>query len=74
VDDEVIVLDLSTSEYLTLNDTGAVLWVQLESCVSAESLCESLISRWGIDRETAEQDVEDFLAYCRDANFIERCP
>ena len=71
VEDEVIVLDLRTSEYLTLNDTGAFLWVVLESGASAQSLYESLMGRWEVDRETAEKDVDDFLQYCRDADFVE---
>lgn len=71
VEDEVIVLDLRSSQYLTLNDTGAFLWILLESGASAPSLGESLVGRWGVDRETADKDVEDFLGYCRDAEFIE---
>ena len=71
VEEDAIVLDLHSSEYVSLNDTAAFLWSLLEKGASADELCKGLTDRWGIDAETARTDVNDFLEECQQANFIQ---
>jgi len=62
--DEVIVLDLQTSRYLSLNGTGALLWEHLAThdC-DARELTGVLTARH--DVATAAADVEAFLGDLR---------
>jgi hypothetical protein len=71
VEEEVVVLDLRSSQYLTLNGTGAFLWAMLDRGASAEALTEGLAGEWEVDRATAAQDVEVFLRQCQEADLIE---
>jgi hypothetical protein len=64
--EEVIVLDLRTSRYLSLNGTGALLWEQLAAAdrTTAE-LAGLLRDRHGIAVKAATTDVEAFVADLR---------
>lgn len=62
VGDEIMVLDTATSEYLSVNSSGALLWALLAEGCRPEDLVRVLIDRFGIDRETAEVDTQRFLS------------
>lgn len=47
---------------ITVNDTGAFLWEQLQSGEQTEEkLTEALFGEYEVDRESALKDVEEFL-------------
>jgi hypothetical protein len=71
VGDEVIVLDMSTWEYLGLNGTGAILWPALVEGATPEELRERLVDSYGIERERAAADVRAFLAALADVGLLE---
>ena len=60
--DELVVLELSTSTYLTLNGTGKVLWEALADGSTPDALADLLVDQFGIDRTEAGADVATFLA------------
>lgn len=62
VEDEVIYLDLATSEYQSVNAAGAVLWEALTSGATRKALIAVLIDRFAIGDELAGADVDAFLA------------
>ncbi|MHB1710627.1 MAG: PqqD family protein [Acidimicrobiales bacterium] len=61
VDGQVVGLDLGSSRYFSLNDTGRVLWCLLEEPVDVAVLVAELVRRFGVDEERAHEDVEAFL-------------
>lgn len=71
VDTEIIVLDLRTSRYLSINRTGMVLWKHLADGATSADLAARLIEEFEISRETAERDVDSFLQMCSDRNLLE---
>jgi hypothetical protein len=62
IGDEVMVLDTATSEYLSVNASGAVLWPLLAEGCRPDDLQRALVERFDIDQETAEQDTQRFLS------------
>jgi hypothetical protein len=62
VEDELIVLELSTSIYLTLNGTAKHLWEGLATGSTIDGLVTMLTDRYGIDPEHARADTESFLS------------
>lgn len=62
VGEEVVVLDMTSSTYFSTNATGTLLWKLLASGASRTQLVNGLVERFGVDRETVEQDVDAFLA------------
>lgn len=57
---------------LTLSESGALLWRELEKNSSVEEMVELLLSEYDIDRETARNDVEEFLKSMADTSIIEQ--
>jgi len=71
VDDEVVILDLETSKYLSLNGSAAVLWLALQKPVGVDGLAAELASRFELDEATARTDAEAFVEDCRGRDLIE---
>lgn len=61
VEDQVVALDLQASEYFAVNRSGAALWPLLDRGATRAELAERLMTEYGIDRASAERDVEEFL-------------
>jgi hypothetical protein len=72
VGDEVIVLDMRTWEYMGLNGSGATLWPALVEGATPEALGALLVETYGIDRGTAERDVDAFLASLTESELLAR--
>ena len=47
---------------ITLNETGAFLWEQLQKSASAEDLVQALLGEYDVPAEVAVRDVETYLA------------
>jgi hypothetical protein len=62
VGDDLVVLELSTSTYLTLNGSGKQLWIGLAEGGTVPELVERLTALYGIGEEQATGDTEAFLA------------
>ena len=71
VDDEVVVLDISSSEYLAVNGTGAALWGLVAAGTTERQLVEELTTRFPVDVEQAHADVMQFTAQLRDFALLE---
>lgn len=45
-----------------LNELGAFIWDLLPQADSTESVVEAVLEQYDVDRQTAQQDVDEFLA------------
>lgn len=70
IDGELVVLDLSRSVYLTTNRSGAFLAKQLREEREHEELVEAMVSEYGVNRDVASRDVEDFLDQLEQKNLL----
>ena len=64
-DGQVIVLDMRTSRYLSLNASAGALWTLLAGGASESDLIDALHSVYGLDAERATRDVASFLGEVR---------
>lgn len=46
---------------VSLNDTGAYIWKQLQTEIDREKVVEKLLEEYTIDEKTAKQDLDSFL-------------
>ena len=58
------------SGLITLNDTGAFLWSELQNAPDEEALCARLLEEYEIDAPTARSDVREFLDQLRDCHIL----
>jgi hypothetical protein len=68
---EVVLLDLRTSTYLSTNPAASVLWRLLADGTSHASLVDALVETYAVPREQAVADVDAFLAECRRRDLLE---
>lgn len=71
VGDEVMVLDTASSEYLSINKTGSVLWHLLKDGANLEQLASALMEEFGIDTSQATTDALAFVSSVRELGLLE---
>lgn len=62
VEGEVVALDLMTSSYIGVNQTGGALWPLLAAGTDEPTLVRKLVETFGVAEETALKDVRTFVA------------
>ena len=74
--DVYVVLGIGSEAYnpnqiMSVNETGAFLWGLLEKGADKQELVDNLTKEYEVDIQTAEKDVDDFLARLREKALIE---
>jgi hypothetical protein len=67
---EIVVLDLRTSRYLSVNSSGAALWRPLVDGISESDLARLLVDTFAISAEQAHDDVDRFVALLRQRDLL----
>lgn len=70
VDDQAVLLDLATSEYLSLNRTGTILWCRLERGATSTELADALAAAVARPPESVAGDVAEFVTMCEERAFL----
>ena len=56
---------------ISLNETGAFLWRQLEQGCEGDTLVKALLNEYEIDVDTANDDVKDFVEKVKKAGVLD---
>lgn len=56
---------------ITLSQTGALLWRELEKGADQKDLVDAMLNEYDIDRETASEDITAFLDKLKNAGILE---
>lgn len=70
VGDEIVILDVPTATYLTLNSSAVTLWKHLEKGASPEELAAQLVATYGISDVKAARDVQCFLTALQERSLV----
>ncbi|HEY3841914.1 MAG TPA: PqqD family protein [Acidimicrobiales bacterium] len=70
VDDELVLLDLRTQRYLSLNRTGAQLWPLIVEGVERRRLVEALRDGHNVAEAVAQRDVDVLVTQLREADLL----
>ena len=62
VEDELVVLDLETSAYLSINETGTCVWPLLETGARRDELVNAVLDNYEIEADVAGRDIDTFLS------------
>ena len=60
-DSELVMLNIERRSYYGMHETARVIWNLLDRPRSVGALCEQLLTRFAVDRETCEREVLDFV-------------
>ena len=61
VGEEVVLLDLESGTYFSLNGVGAIVWLGLERKDSLESIAATVVDGYDVDFASAHNDIAAFL-------------
>jgi hypothetical protein len=61
MDSEIVMMRVETGKYYSLGKMGSVLWSMLESPVSVQSIIDTLLDKYQIERDQCEKEVLEFL-------------
>ncbi len=64
VDDQIVVLDTTTSTYHAVSGAGVALWPLLVEGTTRQALLERLTSTYDVPADRAAADLEAFLSSC----------
>ena len=70
MDGEAILINLSNGIYYSMDKVGAVVWELVERNFSPEEMVGSIVSRYEIETETAQADLERLLKELVDEKLI----
>ena len=62
--------ELNLNLMITLNETGAFLWEQLQQDTSEENLVQALLEQYEVDEETARASVRRFVGELKDHELL----
>lgn len=71
VDGELVAVDLETETYFALNGSGTLLWQSLVDGATEASLCERLVTTYGISPQRASADTATFLRQLMERDLLE---
>ena len=55
---------------ITLNESGAFLWESMTNEISEDELTNKFMLEYGVDTETARQDIKDFTKVLKDNDLL----
>ena len=55
---------------ITLDKVGGLIWSALEQGAEREAILQQILDRFDVDRERAEQDLDEFLDQMEQAGFL----
>ena len=61
LDDEIVMIDIEIGEYFSLNPVASRIWEMIESPLTLEEICTSLMDEYDIDAATCTKEVEAFI-------------
>lgn len=61
LDNDLVMMDIESGSYLSLNKTGRIIWEQLEQPIVVGNLIQQLMDRFLVDEKTCTVETLDFL-------------
>lgn len=71
VGDEMVLLDLETGTYFTLNGVGAFIWRQIEEQCDVDAIATRMVNEYEVDLHQARNDASTLLSTMLDQGIVE---
>lgn len=65
IDGEAVLLDMESSYYFSLNETGTFIWRALEAGQQESEIIDGLLQAYDVSADQARRTVSDFLTSLR---------
>ena len=71
LDDEVVILDVPSGRYFSLNAVGVVVWDRLADEATIDDLVDAVTAEFEVDPDTARSDIDGLVASLTEAGLLE---
>ncbi|MDQ1701963.1 MAG: hypothetical protein QOF57_1215 [Frankiaceae bacterium] len=71
IDGEIVVLDLTSSQYFTISGSGVLLYDRLALGATEDELVDAVLTEYEVDAAIARADVVEFVQKLSDAGLVE---
>jgi hypothetical protein len=61
IDGELVMMNIETGSYVSMNNTGKIIWEQLENAKTVNEIISDLLNQFTIERSQCEADVIPFI-------------
>ena len=61
VDQEIVLMDISTGKYFCLNQTGAIIWESIVLKIDSDNIPIQLTEKFSVSLNDATQDTNDLI-------------
>jgi hypothetical protein len=72
VDDDVVILDITSGQFFGINDVGALVWDLLEHDTTRDVLVEAVTAEFDVDSKQAGDDIDALIAQLSNAGLVEQ--
>jgi hypothetical protein len=70
VDNEIVMMNINTGLYVTLNDTGRSIWNSLDEPKSIDAIVNELAAAYEVSKAQCETDILDFIQLLLDRKML----
>lgn len=70
VDDDLVLFSANQGMYYGMQLVGSRIWALIEDEVSVAEICDELIERFSVDRETCEREVMQFVEQLEEQGMV----
>jgi hypothetical protein len=71
VDDDVVILDITSGQFFGINDVGALVWDLLEQDTTRNALVDAVTAEFDVDAAQAGDDIDALIAQLSNAGLVE---
>jgi hypothetical protein len=71
VDDQIVILDITSGQYFGINDVGALVWNLLEHDITSDALVSAVLAEFDVDQAQARHDIDELIAQLTEAGLVE---
>lgn len=68
--DELVIMNIETGKFITLNNLAKVIWERLEQPTTAEELIQYLLSRFNVNEEQCSRETHAFLENLKEQGLL----
>ena len=61
VDNEIVVLDVETNNYYSLNTIGAAIWEMCKTAVTTDEIVSNICAEYEADEAHVRKDIEEII-------------
>jgi hypothetical protein len=72
VNEEVVILNLKSGEYFTLNDVGQFVWLAVADQKNIEEIRQKVVDAFDVSPEKASEDIEAFISRMLDEGLLHK--